>query len=319
MGPMEIRLSSSSKKVQILEVLGYGFVSLVFIAVFMWIFQFFMSPALLKTKENFSGKCGQEPSKDTELTLNGSTSLQRPYVTTEMYMGDFEGDFDRTMIGKYEGGMQATKDAYNLALRQYPFDWTNAPPSSKIFQEQNAIFLEKQNLIRNAETIPQPMMSETDLMGTRVLPYQVQREGFTGNGPADKILKAYKPQCASASGANKFSEDDTEDFIFKYYDAEGLVPEINKRDDNVYEVLSTYEKDGKVVYEDEVTAKQDNTWRPMPGANDMEVTAQYSKELSAHAPLDPTSSFQQNVGKQRDSTQQLDRMFGPGLQWQQYG
>ena len=277
-----------------------------------------MSPALLQTKENFSGKCGQEPSKDRELILNGAMGLQRPYVTSETHMGDFEGDFDRTMIGKFEGGMQATKDAYNLALRQYPFDWTNAPPSSKIFQEQNALFLEKENLIRNAETIPQGMMSETDLMGTKVLPQQVQREGFTGLGPADKILKAYKPKCASDSGANKFSEDDTEDFIFKYYDAEGLVPEINKRDDNIYEILGTYEKDAKVVYDDEVTAKQD-TWKPMSGVNEVNVTAQYSKELSAQSCLDPASSFQQNAGKQKDSKQQLDRMFGPGLQWQQYG
>jgi len=306
------------KRQQILEVLGYGFVALVFITVFTWIFHIFMAPA--KHYDGFQNRGGQCPQKDKQLVLDTSTGIQRPFVTREMDMGDFEGDFDRTMIGKFEGGIEATKDVQNLALRQYPFDWANAPPSSKIFQEQNALFLEKQNLLRNAEELPTSSGGgSANGQNERALPHY-QREGFNDLGPADEIIKKYKPMCSKStnSTSNAFSEDDAENFILDYYDKLGLVPEFKRRDDGVYEVNGTYEKNPKIVYEDDGSVPKRDVWKPMAGNNEITVNANYGKELSAVS-TNPQIASNESTGLSKREPNGLERMFGPGLQWQQYG
>ncbi len=321
------------KKDKFLEVVAYGFVAIVFVIVISWLFNLLSQSA--SVSEPFAGCGGQEPSKDTQLVLDTSIGMQRPYVTTEMDMGDFEGDLDRTYSGKFEGGIQATKDVHNLAMRQYPFDWVNAPPSSKIFQEQNALFLEKENLLRNAEPLPVSYQSSMDINNARLMPPSQGKQtegfdsqpnlnprnhsgsdGFVNLGPADEIIKSYKPMCSTDK--NKLSEDDAENFILSYYDKLGLVPEFNKRDDGVYEVVGTYEKNPKIVYEDEVQQNNDSIWKPMAGNDEITVNANFGKELAAV----PSSAVlaDKTTGKMRDDDSQgLQRMFGPGLQWQQYG
>lgn len=292
------------KKTQILEVLGYGFVAVVFIAIFTWIFHIFMTP---NRYEGFNND--QSPQKE-KILLDTSAGVQRPYVTNEMDMGDFEGDFDRTMINQFEGGIETTKDVQNLALRQYPFDWTNAPPSSKIFQEQNALFLEKENLIRNAEELPNGIQKRGPDSNQRAFP-PYQREGFGDLGPADDIIKNYRPSCAKSS-KTPHSEDDAENFILDYYDKLGLVPEFKKRDDGVYEVVGTYEKNPTITYEDDPSIPKRDVWKPMEGNNEVTVNTNYGKELNGVINSGPTAMM-------KDDPKGLDRMFGPGLQWQQYG
>ena len=291
------------KKEQIIEVIAYGFVSLIFISIFTWIFHIFMAPAAyVPLKELFTGN---NISNNTQFVSTANSVLQRPYVTNEMDMGDFEGDFDRTMSNTFEGGLQATKDIQNLAIRQFPFDWSNAPPSSRIFQEQNALFLEKDDLLRNSEELSETYGSGSN--ATRMLSTgNYQREGFNNVDPAKDIITSYKPMCSDES--NSFSKDDSENFILDYYDKLGLVPEFKKREDGAYEVTNTHEKNPKIVYEDEVTSEGESTWKPMAGNNDVRV--QYS---------DNSIPSQVRTGLEREDSKGLQRMFGPGLQWQQYG
>jgi hypothetical protein len=293
------------KKEQIIEVIAYGFVSFIFISIFTWIFHIFMAPAsIVPIKENF--RDANNVSNNTQFVSTATSVLQRPYVTNEMDMGDFEGDFDRTMTNTFEGGIEATKDIQNLAIRQFPFDWSNAPPSSRIFQEQNALFLEKDNLLRNSEELTTTYggsnTSNDGMLSRRSGNYQ--REGFNNIDPAKDIITSYKPMCSD--GMNTFSKDDSENFILDYYDKLGLVPEFKRRDDGVYEVTNTYEKDAKVVYEDEVASENDSTWKPMAGTNNVN---------SENA----DNSNQVHSGLEREDSKGLQRMFGPGLQWQQYG
>jgi hypothetical protein len=295
------------KKEQIIEVIAYGFVSLIFISIFTWIFHIFMAPAAhAPLKELFTGN--NNISNNTQFVSTANSVLQRPYVTNEMDMGDFEGDFDRTIKNTFEGGIEATKDILNLAIRQFPFDWSNAPPSSRIFQEQNALFLEKDNLLRNSEELSVTYGgSNTSNDGVPLRrDGNYQREGFNNIDPAKDIITSYKPMCSD--GMNTFSKDDSENFILDYYDKLGLVPEFKKREDGVYEVINTHEKNPKIVYEDEVTPESNSTWKPMAGNNDVRV--QYS---------DNSIPSQIKTGLEREDSKGLQRMFGPGLQWQQYG
>ena len=297
------------KKEQIIEVIAYGFVSLIFISIFTWIFHIFMAPAVyVPIKEDF--RDANNISNNTQFVSTANSVLQRPYVTNEMDMGDFEGDFDRTMSNTFEGGIEATKDIQNLALRQFPFDWSNAPPSSRIFQEQNALFLEKDNLLRNSEELTTTYggsnTSNDGMLSRRSGNYQ--REGFNDIDPAKDIIASYKPMCSD--GKTVFSKDDSENFILDYYDKLGLVPEFKRRDDGAYEVTNTYEKNPKIVYEDEITSEGDSIWKPMADNSDVSVNAET---------VDNSISNQVRTGVEREDSKGLQRMFGPGLQWQQYG
>jgi hypothetical protein len=220
---------------------------------------------------------------------------------------------DQTYLNKFEGGIEANKNTLNMAMRQFPFDWSQSGPSSSIFQEQNALFLDKENLLRNAssiKTLP-GVMTQTDLNAAKLLPVS---EGFSNIAPEDTVLKSYTPQDVSTVG--KYSEDDALDFINQYYDAQGLVPEIVKTGDNQYEVVGTQEKDPKIVYEDEVTRPDADVWSPMD--QEYTVSAQYKTDRKNG--LDPTQSQQMKANMDKDTKEsQLNRIFGPGLQFQQWG
>ena len=120
------------------------------------------------------------------------------------------------------------------------------------------------------------------------------------------------------STSNAFSEDDAENFIFDYYDKLGLVPEFKRRDDGVYEVNGTYEKNPKIVYEDDGSVPKRDVWKPMAGNDEITVNANYGKELSAVS-TNPQLASNETTGLSKRKPHGLDRMFGPGLQWQQYG
>lgn len=308
------------KKISLGLVFGYAFVALVFVVVLTWFLNIFVPKV-----EGFNNP-DQVPSKE-KVVMDWSSNYARPYVTSEMDQPDFEGNFeggmDTTILNKYEGGIGATKDAMNVALRQYPFDWSQAPPASKVFQEQNAIQLDKENLIRNAERVPESYMAETELNAAKLLPPQqstvhsTNKEPFVDIDAGDKVLKEYRPRDPKTVG--KYDKEDSFDFIYQYYDKKGLIPEISEDGDGVYKITGYQEKKPKILYEDEAEA---NTTRspfvPQGTTTEFEPTIQYAEKpwrASSKMGMDPVKT---GVSKEEKSTS-LDRIFGPGLQWQQWG
>jgi hypothetical protein len=307
------------KKISFSLVFAYTFVAFAFIAILTWLLHYYIPKA-----EGFSSEIN--PSID-KVVYDSTTNFQRPYVTTEMdepdFEGNFEGGLDRIILNKYEGGIEATKDALNMAMVQYPFDWANAPPSARIFQEQNALLLDKDNLERNAEKIPEPMMTKTELNVAKLLPPMTTKEGFQNSpGPApspstyksqDEALRAYAPKSAEEIG--HYTEQDAKDFINKYYEPKGLIPEIVETgEDNVYQVVGFQEKDPKIVWEDEVDNQNRSAWVPQGQSSEFNASTQYSGSRASER------TVRTGVSKEEKATNsQLERIFGPGLQWQQWG
>jgi hypothetical protein len=56
----------------------------------------------------------------------------------------------------------------------------------------------------------------------------------------------------------------------------------------------------------------------MAGNDEIIVNANYGKELSAVS-TNPQIASNESTGLSKRGPNNLDRMFGPGLQWQQYG
>lgn len=306
------------KKISFSLVFAYTFVAFAFIAILTWLLHYFIPKA-----EGFTSEI--KPSID-KVVYDSTTNFQRPYVTTEMdepdFEGNFEGGLDRMILNKYEGGIEATKDALNIAMVQYPFDWANAPPSARIFQEQNALLLDKDNLERNAEKIPEPMMTKTELNVAKLLPPLNNKEGFASgpsSGPAtyksqDEALKAYAPKSAEEIG--QYTEEEAKDFITKYYEPKGLIPEIvDTGEDNVYQVVGFEEKDPKIVWEDEVGDQNRSAWVPQGQSSEFHASTQYSGSRGVRETVVKTGVSKE----ERATNNQLERIFGPGLQWQQWG
>jgi len=99
---------------------------------------------------------------ESKTVLDTSNDQYKPYVTTQDKMGDFEADF----VYQNEGGYDPTKEAINAAKRRFPFDWSQLPPSSSLFQAQQSLFVKDST----AMAAPYSLETFTNIESMKVLP-----------------------------------------------------------------------------------------------------------------------------------------------------
>lgn len=239
------------------------------------------------------------------------TSYQtRPYVTNEDQYGDFEQDF----IYKNEGGFDPTREAIDAARRRFPFDWAQLPPSSSLFQAQQALFL------KDGASKAAPFVGETfsDLEAVKAAPDVPKPVQIT----EEDVLKAYQP--IATADMKAVDDQSVEKMIENIYGAKGLVAKVAKKANNVYEIYEVQEKDPKIVWEDEVNAKtsiQDNALNPLPeDSGNMLVVPPSVGDVSAGiVPYGRGESTALTRRRYDDYNPNLEGIFGPKMQWQQWG
>ena len=252
-------------------------------------------------RENFEDK----PKCTTVLDTSYKAA---PYVTFEDKQGDFEQDF----IYQQEGGFDPTREAIDAAKRRFPFDWAQLPPSSSLFQAQQALF------VNDKSKSAAPFVGETftDIESKKVLPPDT-----TGQMTEEDLLKAYKAKTTPDMKA--LDQKSVEELIQNIYGEKGLVARVAKKANNVYEVYEVMEKDPKIVYEDEIqthASPQDNALNPQvepdqkfvvpPKVGDVEMGMQpYGRGESTHLSRREYSDYNPN----------LEQIFGPKMQFQQWG
>ena len=244
-----------------------------------------------------------ENKKNCYTVLDTSTSGSLPYMTTEDKQGDFEGDF----IYQNEGGPDPTRDAMNNARRRFPFDWSQLPPSSSLFQAQQSLF------VKDPTSTASPFTQETfeDIESRKVLPPEDYEED---------ALKAYEAKMAS--DMKSVDSVSVNNLINDIYGKKGLVARVAKKANNVYEVYEVMEKEPTIVYEDELQqgSMQSNLLNPAVNPSEMLVAPNASSDLSVG--LTP-SVRGESVGMKRrtydDYNPNLENMFGPKMQMQQWG
>jgi hypothetical protein len=252
----------------------------------------------------------REQFQDKPCTTVLDTSLQnKPYVTNEDKYGDFEQDF----IYRNEGGFDPTREAIDAARRRFPFDWAQLPPSSSLFQAQQALFASDKS------KTAAPFVSETfnDLDAAKVLPPDPAKQVTQ-----DDLLKAYQPKATADMKA--VDEKSVDELIQKIYGDKGLVAKVAKKANNVFEVYETMEKDPKIVYEDEVgqthASMQDNALNPMVNPEEKLVVpssvGDVTTGLTPYAGGESTRLPRQTYS---DYNPNLEGIFGPKMQWQQWG
>jgi hypothetical protein len=246
------------------------------------------------TKESFQG---------CRTVLDTSTSAQKPYVTTETSRGDFEQDF----VYNNEGGKDSAREAILMAKRKFPFDWSQLPPDSSLFQAQQAMFVSDPT----TKAAPYTLSTFVDIESKKVLPPDTTAEQREFDA-----LATYKPK-----NPNNVDTKDVKRLIKKLYGDKGLVASVAKKANNVYEVYEVREKNPKIVYEDEVNSSiQSNELNPKINPNEMLVVPNTVDEVNSGLAIYGLGE-KTNLERRtyNDYNPNLEGIFGPKMQWQQYG
>jgi len=240
-------------------------------------------------------------------TVLDTSNQTKPYVTNEDKYGDFEQDF----IFQNEGGYDPTKEAINMARRRFPFDWSQLPPSSSLFQAQQSLF------VKDPAGLSAPFTKETfeNLESMKVLP-----PDNSADEAEQDALKAYQP--VATADLKTVDDASVKKLIEKIYGEKGLVARVAKKANNVYEVYETMEKNPKIIYEDEVErgGNENNALNPMVEPSQMLVVPNAVSEVGVGlAPFGSGESQGTRRQTYSDYNPNLEGIFGPKMQWQQWG
>jgi len=247
----------------------------------------------LYVKDNF---------KDCKTVLDTSYGLAKPYVTTETSMGDFEQDF----IYNNEGGRDTGREAILMAKRKFPFDWSQLPPDSSLFQAQQSLF------VKDPTTKAAPFKDYTynDIESKKVLPPEDAQQ------KENDALATYKPK-----NRRVVDEKDVNKLINRIYGDKGLIAKVAKKANNVYQVYEVQKKNPKIVYEDDIQASmQSNELEPKVDPSEMLVVPNAVNDYNPGL-VGRTMGEKTNLGRREynNSSPNLEGIFGPKMQWQQYG
>jgi len=238
----------------------------------------------------------RKPCKSS-LVLNQATDS--PFVKKQLLDVD---DYEYNLVFQQEGDREISKALYNKLQSQYPLDWSTQPPSSTHFQA---------GLQRLKESFEGSPVSQTGPSPYREIDSNALNPPDTSVAQMEerKILQLYKP--AKTDELGTYQLDDAQALIKRIYDAKGLVPEVKKKDGNVYEVIGTRRKDEKIIYEDENPPAQQ---APVAEAGEGTITVP-ATAVDVAAGLDPffTPGASTHIDRwdYTKFTPGLERMFAP--------
>lgn len=225
--------------------------------------------------------------------------MDAPFVKKRILDVD---DYEYNLVFQQEGDREISKALYNKLQSQYPLDWSVQPPSSAHFQAG----LQQLKESFTGSPVSQPGPDPYREIGNQAL---VPPDTTAAQMEEKKILQLYKP--AKSDSLESYQLDDAEALIKRIYDAKGLVPEVQKKEGNVYEVIGTRRKDEKIVYEDENPPAQR---APVEEAGEGRITVPVTAVDTA-AGLDPffTPGASTHMGRwdYTKFTPGLERMFAP--------
>lgn len=245
----------------------------------------------------------QDSGRNCQTVLDTSLDDLKPYVTNQDKYGDFEQD----VVYMNEGGRDTTKEAINLAKRKFPFDWSQLPPSSSLFQQQQALF------VKDPTTSAAPFTEETfvNIDSKKVLPPDGSLD--------DDQLKMYQPK--PTADLNAVDGKSVNELIQNIYGSKGFVAKVAEKNNNVFEVYELQEKNPKIVWEDEVQASaQSNELASKVEPSQMLVTPDIVQDVQNDLmPFVRGESTGMKRSSYSDYNPNLEGIFGPKMQWQQWG
>ena len=239
--------------------------------------------------------------------------VDKPYVSDSISAVD---DYEHNLVFRNEGSRELSDTLKNKLMSQYPLDWSVQPPSSMKFQEGHKKQVEGYENAPPVSTQPSPFVDiENDMKPPDTTALEMEER---------KLLQTYNPTKNTKNQPTEYNLHDAEDLIKKIYDKKGLIPEVRKRENHVYEVIGTRSKNEKIIYEDEPEGlAQDAHVTPASDATDTTnnvslgentiVIPQKARDIAAGNDPYYNTTTQTRTGKwdYMRWTPGLERMFAP--------
>ena len=262
------------------------------------LFMIIVSGYLKKSSSNIQGF---EASKESNVVLDTSKNTMFPYTTDPIKSLD---QYELEAVFENEGDRELKKQQINQLTRRYPLDWVNYPPNSSKFQSGQAKYIEGFSSESSATDLNTPYKDIGDGNLTPPDTAAIERE-------EKEILATYQPR--KTGDMKSYDVYDANKLLEQIYEPKGLKPIVNKRDDNVFEVVSTRSIKDKIEYEDDLPdapATSDN--RPGPGEAKIEVPPAALEVAAGRDPFyEPTTSTRSSRTDYMRWTPGLERMFAP--------
>jgi hypothetical protein len=219
----------------------------------------------------------------------------KPYATTSIMGVD---DYEIDVVNNNLGDKQISDAQINARTGSYPYDWAQLPPNSQTFQDKQAQWMQ------NKSQLLPDLDQYASIEGFSVFPTDSDKT----EAEEQKLLKTYVPACSKGL---KYDLDDAMGLIHKIYDQKGLVPSVDVREDGVYEVYETMEKNPKIVWEDEVDETPRQTYKESLETK-FEVPQYASDQAAGLDPFfEPTQRLRADRNDYTQWTPGLERMFAP--------
>jgi len=257
-----------------------------------------IASSFAKTHAPMQGFEGQAKSN---VVLDTSNKTMFPYTTEPIANLD---QYEIDAVFENEGDRQLKKQQVNQMTRRYPLDWVNYPPNSSKFQSEQAKYIEGFSSNSSAKELNEPYKDIGDGNLTPPDTAAMERE-------EKEILATYTPR---KSGDKKsYDTYDAQKLLEQIYKPKGLKPTVNKREDNVFEVVSTRSLKDKVEYEDDLPeASAASTSNLGPGEATIEVPPTAVEIAAGRDPFyEPTTSTRSSRTDYMRWTPGLERMFAP--------
>jgi hypothetical protein len=227
---------------------------------------------------------------------------EKPYLMNPI---DDLDDYELSLVFQNQGSKEASKKQISDAMTRYPMDWSNQPPDSQYFQDNQAKF--EQQVAEDSKKLPATSYYKEIDGSNMKLP-----DTAAMDEEEKKILQTYVPE--KSKGLLQYSVDDVKDMVDKIYGKKGLIPVIekSKQAPNTWEIVEVKDKDPHIVWEDDLERGTERQKMEKRGEEVIEVP--YTATDVA-AGLDP---FFQARNSTRDGkfdyykwTPGLERMFAP--------
>jgi len=228
---------------------------------------------------------------------------EKPYATSEIMGVD---DYEYNMVFENESDREISTSLRNKLMSQYPMDWSTQPPSSSQFQQGvREMFENKEKVIElDGARNPYTALTDDSMKPPDTLAMEQEER---------KIIQTYKPK--HVGDLTTYNVEDALELIKKIYDKKGEIPQVIKKNDNVYEVIGTRKKDEKIVYEEtDGDAPASNEPSTLSGENVTMVPQPAVDKNTALDPFyEPTHGGGSRTGRwsYRQWTPGLERMFAP--------
>jgi hypothetical protein len=268
-----------------------GLLALIAILLFAW------APFSLTTKasDGFRNKTDDRVVLDTSKTAD-----MFPYTTDPINSLD---QYELEAVFNNSGDRELKQTEINKLTRQYPMDWSGLPPNSSRFQSENAKYIEG---FLASDVPDQTKQFEAIGDGNLTPPDTLAMEK-----EEQRILSTYAPK--KTEDLTTYDVDDAQTLIDKIYKPKNLIPKVVRKENNVFEVVSTRSLKDKVEYEDDLPdAPTSLKSVPEAGEATIHVPPTATETAAGHDPFyEPTTSTRADRSDYTKWTPGLERMFAP--------